>query len=61
MKLEINFRFVLPFLLNLIANFCFSYLQFTLKNYLFAFVDILIIIATIIRTLKLVWNKYRWV
>lgn len=58
-KLEIKFKFIVPFIINLIANFSFSYIQFRLNNYMLAFIDILIIISTIIWIMKNVWNKYR--
>ena len=44
---EINFMIALPFLLNLIFNFTFPFLQFKLKNNILATIDILLILITI--------------
>jgi len=54
----------LPFILNLIFNFSFTYLQFTLKNNLLASIDILLILATLIWALIAIWNAsadLRWI
>lgn len=58
-KGEITLLFALPFIINLICNFLFTYLQFGLKNNILAMIDILIILATIIITLLLLWTNYR--
>src|SRR4030042_1050352 len=47
-KKEIVFIIVLPFILNLIFNFAFAPLQFGLKNNLFAAVDILLVLSTLV-------------
>lgn len=39
---------VLPFILNLIFNFAFTPIQFRMKNNFLAFIDILLVLATII-------------
>ena len=54
----------LPFALNLIFNFAFTYIQFGLANNLLASIDILLIVATLIWALLAVWLKapeLRWV
>jgi len=48
---EIGFMIALPFLLNLIFNFTFSFLQFKLKNNILATIDILLILITIKRSM----------
>ena len=45
---ELPLIIALPFVLNLIFNFSFTYFQFGLKNNLLASIDILFILATLI-------------
>lgn len=52
---------VIPFVINLIANGLFTYLQFKLKNNLLAALDIIIVLGTIIWTMILIWPNYHWV
>jgi tryptophan-rich sensory protein len=56
---EIAFVFALPFIVNLVANLVFTYLQFGLKNNVLALIDILIILITIIVTIVLLWPHFR--
>ena len=49
------------FVINLIANGLFTYFQFKLKNNLFATIDIIVVLATIIITLILMWTNFRWI
>lgn len=54
----------LPFALNLLFNFAFTPIQFGLKNNLLASIDILLVLATLIWALYLVWYAapgLRWV
>lgn len=51
----------LPFIINLIANGLFTYFQFKLKNNLLASFDIIIILATIIITMILIWPYFHFV
>ena len=51
----------IPFILNLIFNFSFTYLQFGLKNNLLASVDILLVLATLIWAMVLVWPLLSWI
>lgn len=54
----------LPFLLNLIFNFSFTYFQFGLKNNLLAVIDILLILITLIWALIAIWKAsadLRWI
>lgn len=48
----------LPFVLNLIFNFAFTPLQFGLKNNLFAAVDILLVLVTLIWALTALWYAF---
>ena len=47
-KGELPKALAIPFVLNLIFNFSFTYFQFTLKNNLLASIDILLVLATLI-------------
>lgn len=58
---KISFIVLLPFILNLIFNFSFTYLQFTLKNNFLASIDILLILITIIWMFYAIWNINRYV
>ncbi len=51
----------LPFVLNLIFNFAFTYLQFGLKNNLFASIDIVLVLATLIWALAAIYPHFRWI
>ena len=52
---------VLPFALNLAANFAFTPLQFGLKNNLLALVDILIVLGSILWMIKVALPLEPWV
>lgn len=47
----------LPFALNLLFNFSFTYFQFGLKNNLLASIDIILILGTLIWALFAVWHR----
>ncbi len=51
----------LPFVLNLIFNFTFTAIQFGLKNNLLAGVDILLVLATLIWAMIVIYPRIRWV
>lgn len=55
---------ILPFVLNLIFNFSFTYFQFGLKNNLLAAIDILLVLITLIWALIAIWKAsadLRWI
>lgn len=54
-----NLLFILPFVINIVANVLFTYFQFGLKNYSLALVDILIVLVTIIWTMYLLWSSHK--
>lgn len=61
---KISWMVALPFVLNLIFNFAFTPLQFGLKNNLFAAIDILFVLGTLIWALIALWHAspdLRWV
>jgi len=42
-------------------NFTFTWIQFGLQNNPLAFIDIILVLATIIWSMKVVWSHKRWV
>jgi tryptophan-rich sensory protein len=52
---------VLPFILNLIFNFSFTYFQFGLQNNLLASIDILLVLATLIWAMIAIYHYVPWV
>lgn len=50
---KLHRTFAIPFIINIIANASFTYIQFSLENYRLAVADILIVLWTIIRTMRL--------
>lgn len=60
-KKEIPFIVVLPFILNLIFNFLFTYLQFGLRNNYLAAVDIILILGTLIWAMIAIYRYVPWV
>lgn len=51
----------LPFLLNLVFNFSFTYLQFGLKNNLFAAIDILLVLTTLVWAIITIYPHAKWI
>ena len=58
---EIPPAVALPFVLNLIFNFAFSPIQFTLQNNLLAALDILLVLITLGWAMKVIYPYMRWV
>ncbi len=61
---QIPWMVALPFALNIFFNLIFTPIQFGLKNNLLASVDILLVVATLIWALYMVWHnvpELRWV
>lgn len=58
---EVTFTTVLPFILNLIFNLSFTYIQFGLKNNILASIDILLILGTLLWFIFATEKKYKWV
>lgn len=52
---------VLPFILNLIFNFSFTYFQFGLKNNLLASIDILLIFITLVWAMVAIYPYTKWI
>ncbi len=58
---QIPFVVALPFILNLVFNFSFSYLQFRLQNNYLAAIDILLILGTLIWAILAIYPHARWI
>ena len=60
-KRQIGWIIILPFILNLIFNFSFTYFQFGLQNNLLAAVDILLVLGTLVWAIIAIFPHVRWV
>lgn len=60
-KGRISGKVTLPFILNIIFNLIFTPIQFGLKNNLLAFVDIVLVLSTLIWAMVKVYPRYKWV
>lgn len=58
---QIPWAVALPFVLNLVFNFAFTPIQFGLRNNLFATVDILLVISTLVWALVAIWPYAQWI
>ncbi len=58
---QIPFPVALPFILNLIFNFSFTYFQFGLKNNYLAAADILLVLITLIWAMLAIFPIARWI
>ena len=58
---EIPAIVALPFVLNLIFNFAFTYFQFGLENNLLASIDILLVLGTLIWALFAIYPHVKWI
>lgn len=58
---RIPFVVALPFILNLVFNFAFTPLQFGIKNNLFAAIDILLVLGTLIWAMIAIYPYMRWI
>jgi translocator protein len=61
MRGKLKFAVVLPFAVNLAANLAFSPIQFGLQNLTLAWLDILVVLASIAWSMAAVWRHHRWV
>lgn len=60
-KRELPRMVALPFALNLVFNFSFTYLQFTLQNNFLAAIDILLCLGTLIWAVVAIFPHKRWI
>lgn len=58
---ELPWTVAVPFILNLIFNFSFTYLQFGLKNNYLAAIDVLLVLATLIWAIVVIYPQVKWV
>ena len=58
---QISWIIILPFILNLIFNFSFTYFQFGLKNNFLSAIDILLILSTLIWLMIAIFPYAPWV
>lgn len=58
---EIPAYVAIPFVLNLVFNFLFTYFQFGLKNNLYASIDIALILITLIWALIAIYPYAKWI
>lgn len=60
-KKKVPVKTVIPFVLNLVFNFLFTPIQFGLRQYFLASIDIVLVFVTLIWAMSTVWKKNRWV
>jgi len=58
---KISFAVLLPFILNLIFNFSFTYFQFGLRNNYLAAIDILLVLGTLIWAMIVIFPFVKWI
>lgn len=58
---KVGFWIILPFILNLIFNFSFTYFQFGINNNLLAAIDIVLVLLTIIWMFIVIWPVSRYI
>jgi len=56
---KLPFLVILPFILNLIFNFSFTYFQFRLRNNFLAAIDIILVLITIVWMFIAIWPYYK--
>jgi len=60
-KKDISRIIALPFALNLVFNFSFTWLQFGLQNNILAAIDVLFVLGTLIWAMIVIWPRMKWV
>ena len=60
-KKQVAITAALPFVLNIIFNLAFTPLQFGLKSNILAAVDIILVLATLIWAMVVIWPHKRWI
>jgi translocator protein len=60
-KGNLSFNIAIPFIINLVTNILFVYLQFGIQKKWLAMTDILFVLATIIVTMIVIWPHFHWV
>ena len=60
-KRELPVVILIPFILNLIFNLSFTYLQFGLKNNILAGIDVLLVLITLVWAMIAIYPHIEWV
>lgn len=60
-KRELPLRIALPFALNLVFNAAFTPIQFGLKNNILASLDIILVLATLVWAIAVIYPRHKWV
>ncbi len=60
-KKQITLFVALPFLLNLVFNFAFSSIQFTLQNNFLATIDIILVLGTLLWAMIAIYPHAKWI
>lgn len=60
-KKRIARKIALPFALNLVFNFSFTYLQFSLRNNYLAALDVLLVLVTLVWAMAAIYPRKRWI
>lgn len=58
---QLPFIIALPFILNLIFNFSFTYFQFGIKNNVLAAIDISLVLITLIWAMIVIYPHFKWI
>lgn len=58
---RLSFIVLLPFLLNLVFNFLYTFIQFRLRNFTLAVLDVLLVLATLVWALIAIYPTAHWV
>ena len=58
---ELPFMIAIPFILNLIFNFTFTYFQFGLKSNILAAIDISLVLITLVWALISIYPYFKWI
>lgn len=59
-KKKLPWTLIIPFGLNILFNAVFTYIQFWLGSFQLAFIDILLVLITIIWSMIAVWKHQKW-
>lgn len=60
-KKQLGVKTAIPFLLNLIFNFSFTYFQFGLRNNFLATIDVLLVLITLVWSMFSIRGRAKWV
>jgi tryptophan-rich sensory protein len=60
-KKQFSWLIASPFLLNLFFNFVFSPIQFGLQNNFLAAIDIILVLATLVWAMAVIYKRVKWV